>query len=338
MNIDRLVEDSTTAGKEASIAHGGATLDASDTAYPTEGRTENESSSEQKSRSEFPRICESESRVPDPEGNGLDANVTVAGTTSPVSIEVNPKTALQLHDGEVSIVVEDSSDVSPPTPAMLAATPENVGCVDNEKSECDHGLPEAAKVDIDNWDVEQIINWLYSEPGNEHIVRAVPALTNNWLRRVEKVISWLTARWWRLTQTNAPCRTKRHNAPELTKSTCILESCDMVHRTFPRQGPWESRTDEFLIRGTVITTKALPLHRKVITVRYTLDDWQTFKDVEAIYLRSIYEYEAHPSFDRYIFDLDLDEAFPGATANLLQKVQFAIKFEAGEDVYWDNHR
>lgn len=84
----------------------------------------------------------------------------------------------------------------------------------------------------------------------------------------------------------------------------------------------------FLFAG-VIKVKNLTFEKK-ITVRYTVDDWKTFTDTEAAYIR-----HASDGFtDKFSFTIDLTNR----NENSLKTLQFAIRYVAANvGEFWDSN-
>jgi hypothetical protein len=71
---------------------------------------------------------------------------------------------------------------------------------------------------------------------------------------------------------------------------------------------------------------------KSVSIRYTFDTWTTVRDVDGVF------FGPNPkniAFDIYEFAMSLDEL--SDRGELRGKIEFAIRFTAGQDDYWDNN-
>lgn len=82
----------------------------------------------------------------------------------------------------------------------------------------------------------------------------------------------------------------------------------------------------FSIKGTV-RVKNLDFHKSV-HIRYSLDSWKTFADVQGIYLSN----SCDGFSDRFAFTLYAH------TLSIGQKLEFACRFQCKGIQYWDNNR
>ncbi|OCU01240.1 protein phosphatase 1 regulatory subunit 3E [Xenopus laevis] len=73
-------------------------------------------------------------------------------------------------------------------------------------------------------------------------------------------------------------------------------------------------------------------YEKKVTVRYTLDGWQSHLDTYALYAaRLCHGGPGHPGTDLFTFRLPLP------TRERASCLQFAIRYEVGEEEFWDNN-
>ncbi|CAO3701253.1 hypothetical protein G6F70_000354 [Rhizopus microsporus] len=86
-----------------------------------------------------------------------------------------------------------------------------------------------------------------------------------------------------------------------------------------------SRSDQshFLIGHCQVVNIA---YEKLVKVRYTLDNWQTYQEVHAAYKESILD-----SKDRFMFRIDLD-------VNTVRHISLALQYLVNGKEYWDNNR
>jgi len=82
----------------------------------------------------------------------------------------------------------------------------------------------------------------------------------------------------------------------------------------------------FSIKGTV-RVRNLDFHKSV-HIRYSLDSWKTFADVQAVYLNN----SCDGFSDRFAFTLYAH------TLSVGQKLEFACRFQCKGTQYWDNNR
>ncbi|ORE08536.1 hypothetical protein BCV72DRAFT_323564 [Rhizopus microsporus var. microsporus] len=86
-----------------------------------------------------------------------------------------------------------------------------------------------------------------------------------------------------------------------------------------------SRSDQsyFLIGHCQVVNIA---YEKLVKVRYTLDNWQTYQEVQATYKESTLD-----SKDRFIFRIDL-------VVNTAHHISLALQYLVNGKEYWDNNR
>ncbi|KAJ6138924.1 phosphatase regulatory subunit [Penicillium samsonianum] len=90
-------------------------------------------------------------------------------------------------------------------------------------------------------------------------------------------------------------------------------------------------TDKSTLIGTVAVAN-LAFHKNV-TARFTLDYWRTTSEVAAAYCHDVRRQQAADGFDRFSFDLKLDDQ-----ANLETKTMFmCIRYNVDGQEYWDNN-
>ncbi|KAL1129258.1 hypothetical protein AAG570_013787 [Ranatra chinensis] len=82
----------------------------------------------------------------------------------------------------------------------------------------------------------------------------------------------------------------------------------------------------FTVTGTVRVVN-LAFH-KAVWIRYTRDNWKTFVDLPAKYVDN----SCDGFSDKFRFVLFAH------TLNVGDRLEFAVRFEAGQGVYWDNNR
>uniref|UniRef100_A0A8C5PJU7 Protein phosphatase 1 regulatory subunit 3E n=1 Tax=Leptobrachium leishanense TaxID=445787 RepID=A0A8C5PJU7_9ANUR len=76
-------------------------------------------------------------------------------------------------------------------------------------------------------------------------------------------------------------------------------------------------------------------YEKQVTVRYSLDGWQSYQDTHALYAsRLCHGGAGHPGTDLFTFRLPLP---PRDRQHLSSSLQFAIRYRVGEEEYWDNN-
>ncbi|XP_065655483.1 protein phosphatase 1 regulatory subunit 3B [Hydra vulgaris] len=86
--------------------------------------------------------------------------------------------------------------------------------------------------------------------------------------------------------------------------------------------------EKCLIRGRTITgiiiTKNIDYHKEIF-VRYTINKWESFNDVEATYVPK----SSDGGTDRFMFSVSLPQGFPDLV--------FAIRYKVANNEYWDNN-
>ncbi|KAJ3079098.1 hypothetical protein HK102_004028 [Quaeritorhiza haematococci] len=95
--------------------------------------------------------------------------------------------------------------------------------------------------------------------------------------------------------------------------------------------------DRHLLRGSVVTTKSIPVAEKAVFVEFTTDRWQTYKEVEAMFVST--EDSKTSPFDRFRFEMDVDKLlFRDAAIGVRFEVEFAVahRTQLGE-VVWDSN-
>lgn len=75
-------------------------------------------------------------------------------------------------------------------------------------------------------------------------------------------------------------------------------------------------------------------YEKRVSVRYTMDEWATFKDGNASF-QSPMDHMASSAYDRFILTIDLNKEELGLENNA--KMEFSIRYEAEGSVYWANN-
>ena len=89
--------------------------------------------------------------------------------------------------------------------------------------------------------------------------------------------------------------------------------------------------DSLFLLGTV-SVKNLAFQKHVY-VRYTINKWKTFIDVEALHVSTL-----NDSTDTFEFEWDLDELFDGWNKDSnQQQIEFAIRYQVDNKIYWDNN-
>ncbi|KAF4761992.1 hypothetical protein N7455_001618 [Penicillium solitum] len=89
--------------------------------------------------------------------------------------------------------------------------------------------------------------------------------------------------------------------------------------------------DKSTLIGTVAVAN-LAFHKNV-TARFTLDYWRTTSEVAATYCHDVRRHQAADGFDRFSFDLKLNDQ-----ANLETKTMFmCIRYNVEGQEYWDNN-
>ncbi|CAH2294450.1 phosphatase 1 regulatory subunit 3E [Pelobates cultripes] len=75
-------------------------------------------------------------------------------------------------------------------------------------------------------------------------------------------------------------------------------------------------------------------YEKQVTVRYSLDGWQSYRDTHALYAsRLCHGGSGHPGTDLFTFRLPL----PPRDHTHSSSLQFAIRYQVGEEEFWDNN-
>ncbi|NXH44394.1 PPR3C phosphatase, partial [Dicaeum eximium] len=84
---------------------------------------------------------------------------------------------------------------------------------------------------------------------------------------------------------------------------------------------------EKVLSGTV-KVKNMSFEKKV-QVRITFDTWKTYKDVECVYMKNVYN-----DFENDTFSFTID--FPPAISSE-EKIEFCISYQSGDHTFWDNN-
>ncbi|KAM8961270.1 protein phosphatase 1 regulatory subunit 3E [Pelodytes ibericus] len=75
-------------------------------------------------------------------------------------------------------------------------------------------------------------------------------------------------------------------------------------------------------------------YEKLVTVRYSLDGWQSHQDTHALYAaRLCHGGSGHPGTDLFTFRLPL----PPRDQQQASFLQFAIRYQVGHEEFWDNN-
>lgn len=99
---------------------------------------------------------------------------------------------------------------------------------------------------------------------------------------------------------------------KLKKNQVCLENCTIQERT---------------LTGTVKVCNVS--FEKSVSVRITLDSWKSHQDVECSYMNNVY---GGPDTDTFSFSVDLP-----ATATPQDRVEFCVRYQTPERIYWDNN-
>ncbi|XP_063769683.1 protein phosphatase 1 regulatory subunit 3E [Pseudophryne corroboree] len=76
-------------------------------------------------------------------------------------------------------------------------------------------------------------------------------------------------------------------------------------------------------------------YEKIVTVRYSLDGWLSYQETHALYAaRLCHGGPGHPGTDLFTFRLPL----PPQDQSQALSLQFAIRYEVGEEEFWDNNK
>ena len=86
--------------------------------------------------------------------------------------------------------------------------------------------------------------------------------------------------------------------------------------------------DSDILTGTVRVQNIA--YEKLVVVRYTLDDWETFSDLAADWEESVWE-EGRREWDKFSFAIPL----PAGSWSL--RVQLAISYDVAGLNFWDNN-
>ncbi|KAI9364060.1 putative phosphatase regulatory subunit-domain-containing protein [Pilaira anomala] len=91
--------------------------------------------------------------------------------------------------------------------------------------------------------------------------------------------------------------------------------------------------DNKFIKGKILI-RNLALDKSV-SVKYTLDAWTTVNDVDAVFFGPN---PKNVAFDIYEFSMNLGHGQLADRGEIRGKLEFTIRFTAGEDDYWDNNQ
>lgn len=69
---------------------------------------------------------------------------------------------------------------------------------------------------------------------------------------------------------------------------------------------------------------------KCVSVRITFDSWRSYQDVAGVYLNNVY---GCPDIDTFSFSVLVPEVHTPSTL-----VEFCIRYQAGDQTFWDNNR
>ncbi|KAI9289942.1 putative phosphatase regulatory subunit-domain-containing protein [Umbelopsis sp. AD052] len=93
----------------------------------------------------------------------------------------------------------------------------------------------------------------------------------------------------------------------------------------------DAREDVTRLKGSV-RVRNQSFHKQV-SVRYTLNDWQSFGTVNAYYTRSI-----SPLYDEFAFDLDIPLSLSSEhQATISTQVELAVQYRFNGREFWDNN-
>ena len=84
--------------------------------------------------------------------------------------------------------------------------------------------------------------------------------------------------------------------------------------------------ENFVVTGLIRVTNVSYI--KEVTVRFTIDDWETFRDVWADYMSSC----ADGKTDKFCFRITIPVDF-----EINRHMQFAIRYQVSNQVFWDNN-
>ncbi|KAM4809911.1 protein phosphatase 1 regulatory subunit 3E [Rhinophrynus dorsalis] len=139
-----------------------------------------------------------------------------------------------------------------------------------------------------------------------------------------------------------PC-TSRHVVPHITCPSWLPDPGSWQKKTWERcawnEQTWEQRVclqsmrcESCFLWGSV---RVLDLaYEKRVTVRYSLDGWHSHQDAHALYAaRLCHGGPGHPGTDLFTFRLPL----PLRDQPQAQALQFAIRYQVGEEEFWDNN-
>ncbi|KAI8374239.1 putative phosphatase regulatory subunit-domain-containing protein [Radiomyces spectabilis] len=117
-----------------------------------------------------------------------------------------------------------------------------------------------------------------------------------------------------------------HEQPERTQATSesYTNRDDNTWMVTLESLLWDS--PEFTLTGTVQVQNIA--YRKEVSVRYSLDDWQTSYDVQAVFKES---YREH--MDRFQFQIHL-----GRVIRPYTRISLAVRYHVGGRDFWDNNR
>lgn len=97
--------------------------------------------------------------------------------------------------------------------------------------------------------------------------------------------------------------------------------------------------DKTLIIGQV-AVKNLSF-KKIVQIKYTLDNWLTITNIDAVYTNDIPRILKKSGYDRFVFQLStpllFEKFYKFNDYNTLPKVEFCIKFSIGNQIFWDNN-
>lgn len=116
-----------------------------------------------------------------------------------------------------------------------------------------------------------------------------------------------------------------HLVPMFLQPGGSLGFTDQLHRDRVRLETVVCRDGEWAVRG-VVRVLNMDFHKSV-RVRYTLDNWQTEREVEATYVHG----SCDGLSDRFSFRLDARGLSHGG------QLQFAVCFNCRGDTYWDSN-
>lgn len=81
-----------------------------------------------------------------------------------------------------------------------------------------------------------------------------------------------------------------------------------------------------LLGGVLVKNLAF---EKLVSVRYTDDGWDSFRETKALYVKSL-----DPTLDKFQFEIDLDSLKPDVFRTDLE---FCVKYSVGNETYWDSN-